>query len=755
MPFPGDLLINENPYRTESFHGYNPGSYPNKAQGMDVITEMYPWRYFSIQQLKNGVIPFWNPYNFSGNSQMANLQTAVFYPLNFLYFILPFNFAWTVLIMLEPLLAAYFMFIFLTKSLKLTNLAAFLGGIAFAFSSYMTVWLEWGNIGHTLLWLPLSLFFVKRLSEKITPFNFASLIVVLTITFLAGYVQGAFYIYVVLFFYFLYLIRLSTSKEKFKKSLYFALALIFPFFLSSFQLLSTYYLFLSSTRGGYSLSQISNLLLPIKYWVTGFASDFFGNPAARNYWIQGTYIERVMYVGVPILFFAFIGIKSRIREKKFFLILAVVSLLIVTDLPFVKLLYLIPIPVISTTVPTRELSLFIFSMIVLGSIGIDLWEKNNLRTKIPLIFQAVYIVFFAVTVLLWKFNILQYQNFSITIRNLVLPSILALSTVIIFYRFRNKITGKVFLAGIIIFDLLYFFNKITPFSSTDFVYPKTPVISYLQQNAGINRFWGYGSAYINPNFQTFDRTFSPEGNDPLHIHNYGTLLASSGNGSIPNVLPRPDANIAPGYGSSDLADNFYRQRILDLLGVKYVLNQKILDGYDNTFPKDKYQLVWQKTPWQIYENRQALPRFFLTNDFKVYRSKSAALKNIYSKNIDLGKTLLLEAEPNITIDRNSQNNIKLLSYEPNKVVFQTKSSGNSLLFLSDNYYSQWGAFIDGKISNILIADYAFRAVAVPKGEHKVEFVYNPEYFSAGIWISLISFVSLLCFIFGIRNHEKN
>src|SRR5690349_9387526 len=82
IPFPGDLLVSTNPYSAESYMGYVPGSYPNKAQGPDIISEIYPWRYFSMQSLKSGEIPFWNPHNFSGNPQMANFQTAVFYPFN-------------------------------------------------------------------------------------------------------------------------------------------------------------------------------------------------------------------------------------------------------------------------------------------------------------------------------------------------------------------------------------------------------------------------------------------------------------------------------------------------------------------------------------------------------------------------------------------------------------------------------------------------------------------------------------------------
>src|SRR5579859_2581703 len=87
MPFPGDLLINQNPYKTESYLGYTPGGYPNIAQGRDVITQLYPWKYFTMQELKKGHIPFWNPYNFSGNVHMQNYQSAVFSPFNVFFFL--------------------------------------------------------------------------------------------------------------------------------------------------------------------------------------------------------------------------------------------------------------------------------------------------------------------------------------------------------------------------------------------------------------------------------------------------------------------------------------------------------------------------------------------------------------------------------------------------------------------------------------------------------------------------------------------
>lgn len=759
IPFPGDLLVNENSYKEESFLGYAPSGMPNKAQGPDVIKEIYPWRYFSVSEIKKGNLPFWNPHNFSGNPQLANFQTAVFYPLNLLYLILPFNTAWTVLIMLQPILAGIFMYLFLTKALKLSDFSSFIGAIAFAFSSYMTVWIEYGNIGNTFLWLPLALLFTKYFFKKLTFFNLSGLCISLFFAILAGYIQGVFYIYAVCFAYYNYLaFTTKGSFAKHKKIFLFLVALLLPILLTAFQILPTLELFIHSTRGHYSLSGISNNLLPIQYWITGFASDFFGNPATRNYWINGTYIERVMYSGVVILFFAFYAVfNSKKLEKKFFIVLSFLSLIIATNLPGIKFFYLLPIPVISTTIPTRELSIFIFSIIVLGVMGLDYWQNvKNYKIKPVLIFILVYILVWILLFLLPKFTPMTLENIAIAKRNLILPTFLSLITGFAFYFKKvNKNFSLIIITLIVCLDLFYFFQKITPFSPKELIYPKTPVMTFLQKNAGIDRFWGYGSAYIEPNFQMVDGTFSPEGNDPLHIAEYGKLLASSGTGNLPSVLPRPDANVAPGYGSDDLKNNSYRKRVLDILAVKYILHKNLdLNPDVETFPREQYKLLWQKTPWQIYENLNALPRFFITNKYLVVKDDDLVLKTIYSKNFDFKNFLLLKSNPEIFIDENSTGEAKLLSYTPNIVLFETNTNGNSILFISDNYYPDWDVFIDGKKEKIIKADYAFRAVAVPKGEHKVEFIYDPKSFKLGMKLSFAGFLIFSGFLFFVKKNEK-
>ena len=79
---------------------------------------------------------------------------------------------------------------------------------------------------------------------------------------------------------------------------------------------------------------------------------------------------------------------------------------------------------------------------------------------------------------------------------------------------------------------------------------------------------------------------------------------------------------------------------------------------------------------------------------------------------------------------------------------------NNLLFISDTYYPQWKVKIDEKPATLLIADYAFRAVSVPKGNHSVTFFYDPKDFKIGLGLAGLGLIILFFSLFYIKNNEK-
>jgi len=76
------------------------------------------------------------------------------------------------------------------------------------------------------------------------------------------------------------------------------------------------------------------------------------------------------------------------------------------------------------------------------------------------------------------------------------------------------------------------------------------------------------------------------------------------------------------------------------------------------------------------------------------------------------------------------------SYSPNKVVVNAKMAGSGFLIFADTYDSNWEVYVDGKRDRIYVADYVLRAVYLNKGEHIVEFVYNPHVFRILLYLSL-------------------
>jgi hypothetical protein len=158
VPYPSDLQVNSaDPWASyESFWG----AVHNPAQP-DVVGQIYPWRKLVIESWKDGKIPLWNPYVFSGTPLLANYQSAAFSPINVLFFIFSFNTAWSLAILSPPLLAGLFMFVFI-KSLRLNDLSAVIASLSFMFCGFMTTWMSYGTLTLAISFLPLGLYAIEQ-----------------------------------------------------------------------------------------------------------------------------------------------------------------------------------------------------------------------------------------------------------------------------------------------------------------------------------------------------------------------------------------------------------------------------------------------------------------------------------------------------------------------------------------------------------------------------------------------------------------
>ncbi len=715
---------------------------PVKNNAMpDVISQIVPWKVFTIDTFKNLQIPLWNPYSFSGTPHLANYQSSVLSPFNLIFFILPFIDAWSLLILLQPFLAGIFMYIYL-KSLKLSKEASVIGAISFMFCGFIVTWMAYATLAYAILFLPLALFAI----EKYYGTRKNRFLVLFSLTFPLSFFSGHFQISIYFFIFIVsYIIFKFFQTKNILNTCYLILYTIFGLLLSLPQLLPSIELYTQTLRSGI-FQKIE--VIPWGYLPTFLAPDFFGNPVTRNDWF-GHYAEWNAYIGVLPLMLSFYAIfVKKTKIVLYFFLVSLITIFLSFQTPILDILVSLKIPVLSTSAASRIIVIFSFCMSVLAGFGFETLMDDVKGKKIKPVLYWLFsflLVFTFIWVLILLKLFIPIDKIVISKQNFILPTVMfVFSSMIIFlsfFTFKIKAIKKfIFLLPfllilIVSFDMLRFAGKWMPFDPRDKMYPKIAVEKKLSEISGYNRVL----SNLGGEATTYYKLPSVEGYDAVYIKRYGEFIKYLDKGefgeSFRSVVQFPKRGL-------------YTKDAVNFLGLKYLVHKAADGRYSWAFPFWEYKdgifvRIYNDGYYEIFENKDALPRAYLVNKYKVENDSEKILKLMFG-NINLREEVILEENPNLKLDE-ALGLARILSYTPNKIKIETNSKGNSLLFLSDTFYNGWNAYLDGKKTKIYRADYTFRAVYVPKGKHEVVFKYEPTSFRVGLLGAFLGFFLILGF----------
>ncbi len=704
LPIPSDTIVGlYYPYRDFYIKEFPRGVPFKNFLITDPVRQIYPWKNLAIDSFSKGQLPLWNPYEMGGKPLLANFQTGALYPLNILFFIKPFHLSWTLFILLQLILGGIFMYLYLSN-LKIDHKASAFGAIAFIFSGFSVAWLEWGNVLHTGIWLPLILLSVDKIFGRFEKKWVLILAFSLVSSFLSGHLQIFFYVFALFLAYVIFKFIQSGNRKAivsvFLVILFFVLATLIQWF-------STLRFILLSSRA-YDLNwKVEGWFIPLKHLVQFIVPDFFGNPATMNYFGAWNYAELIGYIGIAGIIFAAYSLFFVKRNILFFAIVVVMSLVFSIDSPLSSLPFRLNLPFIATAQPTRLLFVICFSLSVLSAYGFNEFiEKPSKK-----VFLVLGLIMFLLS-LLWLFNLsntLSFDQVNILVsrRNLVFPTLLTITlfVVILVIMFLKKYKKYLMflILFVLVFDLFRFAYKFEPFERKEYLYPKTKIIDFLQSKSknGLFRIASTDRRIFPPNFSVIYKLESIEGYDPLYLLSYAKYIAA---------LERNSSDIDPPYGYNRIiTPHNVSSKLLDLLNVKYVLSL-------SEIKQSKFKEVFREGQTIVYENLNVIDRAFFVEEVKKVEDEKQMMSEMLSS--DLSKLAFSQNSPGGNFKKGK---VRILETKENSMTIETQNVGKGFLVLTDVYYPNWIAKIDGKEVDVYRIDLTFRGVIVPEGKHLIVF----------------------------------
>lgn len=357
--------------------------------------QFFPWRQLAFEELGAGRLPAWNPYLGAGAPLLANYQTAVFYPPNWLWLALPDPLAMNLVALAHVLWAGAGMWVF-SGALGLSRFGRGMSTLAYGLGGYLIARLGSFPTADAGAWIPWLFWLVQRVLVRRDPRDVGWLGLAVGMQLLAGHAQTAWYTAVGLSLFALWMSlwarRADPARVRLTGLVLAGVGLALGVALAAVQLVPTAELLLESDRSsGLDFDTAANLSYSPFRLVTLFSPNFYGTPADGSYLTEGIYFEDAAYIGFIPMVAALAAIVGWWRKRRrvadfpvfqsvpFWALLGLGALLIATGRygPVFRPLYEHVPTFDAFREPVRWLILTVFSLAILAGIGVEHWGRGK------------------------------------------------------------------------------------------------------------------------------------------------------------------------------------------------------------------------------------------------------------------------------------------------------------------------------------------------------------------------------------------
>jgi len=770
-----------------------------------LIFQFWPWRSLVKTALLNGEWPLWNPLLGNGTPLLANLQSAVFYPPNWLYFLLPVEHGLTLSTVLHLALAGVGAYWY-GRRLTLRPFAATVSGVAFMLSGYIVGRVQFVSMLGAVAWVFIAASLHEVFLNHKKPQTIIWLGIVLAMPLLAGHAQLWFYTLWLVGLYVLFrsnnvsgeggtlrqaqdasarnIEKTGSDPQKQNRPLiqklqklivglwqrgrHFAIAVIIAILIAAVQLLPTLEFVNHSSRAG---GAERTFALTYSFWpwrlITLLTPNFFGHPAQSNYWGYANYWEDHAYLGILPLLLSLIALwhygysKFTTRNFRltpyeqvipFFAALIPVSLILAMGWNTPIYLWVFDnVPGFGYFQgPARLLIWYTAALAVLAGIGAQLLLEGPLYRPL---WRRLLAVGVAITVAAGAGRWLAAGRMLTAVAAMLELGVwLSVACTVLLLRpdptcFRRHQLWRAAIIGLTALNLAWYAAPLLPTLPATLFRQPGQTARFLQTQPGRFRFFIEQELAQSLKFNRFFRfdSFGPNDTDYWQwLHEW--LIPNMGVfARLPAANNDDPLTVAGWRQYLDLVDRAapaQKTKLLQAMNVGYRLDRLDSDGGPIIYQAD--ELIIRRIP-------NAQPEAYFVTEAEFLQSTEQAAARLLAPDFDSSRKVIIMKAQAAAVG-NSSPPATNFDAQTAAVTVQRPATGRveltvdapaaGYVVLADTFYPGWQATVDRQPVEIRPANLAFRAVAVTAGTHKIIFEYKPLSFTVGGWISLLTLVAL-------------
>jgi len=766
----------------------------------DIYLFYNPKHFFSAENIKQGVLPLWNPYLAGGVPFQANVQSCVFYPVSLLFYILPFQLGYKYFIVIHYFLGSLFMYL-LMRQWRATVYASLVASIVFSYGGYLASILDNVCFLTAAIWLPFILLLHHRALKTGSYFYSCITAAGVALQILAG--DLSFYVLTTIMSLFLYTLfwpfisgASSPRRIMIKPWCQLLCSLGMGFLLAAVQIIPMLELAINSTRHqgltfataakwSYHPLEFLQLLVPF----------LFGEIVPQTRWFGQLWLD-TFYIGIFPLFFAVYFIFYGREKLRYFLMALLFCSLFLSighHNPLYKIIYQWVPGLNMLQYPVKFLFPGAFCLAIMAGMGAGRFFamiKEGHAFRIYLRGMALVVLLLTTALLLgvWLqdrlyscflgvypgveyFERIQKLSFVAMYRGLSIATILsAVFFIIIAATVTGKISPVISKYSIVLFillDLLYVCAPKEPHIPEAAFTEKNATVNFLKQDSSRFRIFplcyithqqSFMHSYLAPFsivYKFVQEEMTPNLNMYYHISSSDEYTDMPNNAYFQLLKTVQDFFEKNGVSRNNMQVPI---NILNLLNVKYIVSTGSLDN-------PRFKLVQDGTI-KVYENQGCLPRAFFAEKLVPAESEERVLKGMNHSSFDPAKMVYVSkreleklsdkfiSEPENEAGAVFSGSIAFTDYQPNSLTIKTQSNKARVLVLSDTYYPGWRAYVNGQEKPVLRVDYTLRGLLLEKGNSTIVFTFKPQAFFWGAGVSVVTLTVLLAALFLLRPKQS-